>query len=739
MTETGQRTHRVSPVAVAELDRLVGGAHPDPHSILGAHLDGATVTVRALRPFADAVSAQLRAPGAPAVSVPLQHEHEGVWVGAAPTPVSGHSPDYRLQVTRGGVQTLEDDPYRYLPTLGEVDLHLVGEGRHEQLWTVLGANARSYDTPDGPVTGVSFAVWAPNARGVRVVGDFNRWDARVNPMRSLGSSGVWELFVPGVDSGDFYKFEVLGADSVWRIKADPMARWTGTAPDTASRVFTSSHTWTDQWWFDTLRAGNPYTSPMSVYEVHLGSWRYGLDYRELAGQLVDYVVEQGFTHVEFLPVAEHPFGGSWGYQVTSYYAPMAGLGSPDDFRYLVDRMHAAGIGVLVDWVPGHFPRDEWALARFDGTALYEHPDPRRGEQPDWGTYVFDFGRREVRNFLVANALYWMAEFHIDGLRVDAVASMLYLDYSRSEGEWVPNAFGGRENLEAVAFLQETNATVYRRHPTALMIAEESTAWPGVTRTTESGGLGFGFKWNMGWMHDSLAYLAEEPIYRQYHHGRMTFSMVYAYSENFILPISHDEVVHGKGSLLGKMPGDRWRQFANLRAFLGYMWAHPGKQLLFMGCELGQYREWSESRGLDWELLEQPEHAGVQRLIRDLNSTYRASPALFTQDHQPTGFSWIDADDASANVLSFLRFGSDGSAVASVTNFSPVPHNAYRIGLPRAGRWKEILNSDAGVYGGSGVGNHGSIAAVEEGWFGFPASATIVIPPLATVWFSHGGQ
>ena len=731
---TVPRTPAARRVDVAELDRLVGGAHPDPHGVLGAHVDGATLTIRALRPFADSVTAVLRAPGSPVVELPLTHEHEGVWVGATSSPVPGEVPDYRLVVSRGGVDRVEDDPYRYLPTLGGLDLHLVGEGRHEQLWEVLGANHHTYSAVNGPVTGTSFAVWAPNARGVRVVGDFNRWDARVNPLRSLGSSGVWELFVPGVGTGDFYKFEVLGADSVWRTKADPLAKWTGVAPDTASRVFTSQFAWSDDAWFDKLRGGNPYREPMSIYEVHLGSWRHGLDYPALATELVDYVVEQGFTHVEFLPVAEHPFGGSWGYQVTSYYAPMAGLGNPDDFRLLVDRLHAAGIGVIVDWVPGHFPRDQWALARFDGTPLYEHPDPRRGEQPDWGTYVFDFGRHEVRNFLVANALYWLAEFHVDGLRVDAVASMLYLDYSRAEGEWVPNAFGGRENLEAVSFLQEANATVYRRHPTALMIAEESTAWPGVTRSTDSGGLGFGFKWNMGWMHDSLAYIAEEPIYRQYHHGRMTFSMVYAYSENFILPISHDEVVHGKGSLLGKMPGDRWRQFANLRAYLGYMWAHPGKQLLFMGSELGQYREWSESRGLDWDLLQVAEHAGVQRLVRDLNTVYRASPALFTADHQPTGFSWIDADDASANVLSFLRFGSDGSMVAAVSNFSPVPHHAYRIGLPRAGRWTEVLNSDAELYGGSGVGNHGSIAAIEQEWFGFPASASVVLPPLASVWF-----
>ena len=458
-----------------------------------------------------------------------------------------------------------------------------------------------------------------------------------------------------------------------------------------------------------------------------------MSYTQLADELVAYVSDLGFTHVELLPVAEHPFGGSWGYQVSSYYAPTSRFGSPDQLRFLIDRLHQAGVGVIVDWVPAHFPKDAWALARFDGTPLYEHPDPRRGEQPDWGTLVFDFGRREVRNFLVANAVYWLQEYHVDGLRVDAVASMLYLDYSRKEGEWVPNMYGGRENLDAVQFMQEMNATVYRRVPGIITIAEESTAWPGVTRPTHLGGLGYGFKWNMGWMHDSLGYMANEPIYRQYHHHQMTFSMMYAYSENYVLPISHDEVVHGKGSLLGKMPGDRWQQLANLRAYLAFMWAHPGKHLLFMGSELGQQSEWSESRSLDWWLLDNADHRGMQNLVRDLNSVYASLPALWTRDIDPSGFAWIDANDALNNVFSFLRTGADGSVVACIANFSAVPHEGYRVGLPAAGTWTEVLNTDADVYAGSGVGNLGAVEAVPQEWHGQPASTTLRVPPLGTLW------
>ena len=614
--------------------------------------------------------------------------------------------------------------------LGEVDLHLIGEGRHERLWDVLGAHVRTA----GEVAGVAFAVWAPNARGVRVVGDFNHWNGEGHEMRPLGTSGVWELFVPGAGDGTHYKFEIHGADGSWKLRADPMAFRSEAPPATASVVFTSAYAWDDADWMTArARGDSAHNRPMSVYEVHLGSWRRGRSYRELADELTAYVVETGFTHIELLPVAEHPYGGSWGYQVTSYFAPTARFGSPDDFRYLVDRLHQAGIGVIVDWVPGHFPRDDWALARFDGSPLYEHADPRRGEQPDWGTYVFDFGRHEVRNFLVANALYWLEEFHVDGLRVDAVASMLYLDYSRPEGQWTPNVYGGRENLEAISFLQEVNATAYRRVPGVVTIAEESTAWPGVTKPTHLGGLGFGLKWNMGWMSDSLGYMSHDPIHRQYHHHQMTFSLMYAYSENFLLPLSHDEVVHGKGSLLRKMPGDRWQQLANLRAFLALTWAHPGKQLLFMGGEFGQESEWAESRELDWWLLEHSDHAGVQRLVADLNRVYRASPALWSQDADPPGFEWIDANDAAGNVFSFLRWGSDGSVIACVANFSAMPHEGYRLGLPLAGRWAEIVNTDAGDYGGSGVGNLGGIETKDVAWHGRPASVALRLPPLGTLW------
>jgi len=715
--------------SMAELDRLAGGEHPDPHGILGMHHDGAGVVVRALRPGADAVVAVIDGS-----RLPLDHLHAGIWEARSPGSVT----DYRLEVTYHGEVYPGDDPYRYLPTLGEVDLHLIGEGRHEQLWQVLGAHVRRYDTASGPVTGTSFAVWAPSAQGVRVIGDFNGWDGRSHPMRALGSSGVWELFVPDMGAGTHYKFAILGIDSVWREKADPMARRTEVPPLTASVVDESSYVWSDEAWLAKRSATAAHAAPLSCYEVHLGSWRQGLSYTELAQQLTEYVSWLGYTHVELLPVAEHPFGGSWGYQVSGYYAPTARFGSPDEFRHLVDTLHQAGIGVIVDWVPGHFPKDEWALARFDGTPLYEHADPQRGEQIDWGTLVFDFGRREVRNFLVANASYWLEEFHIDALRVDAVASMLYLDYSREAGQWSPNEFGGRENLEAVQFLQETNAVVYRRSPGAMMIAEESTAWPGVSRPAHLGGLGFGFKWNMGWMHDSLDYVAHEPVHRGYHHHQMTFAMAYAYSENYLLPISHDEVVHGKGSLLRKMPGDRWQQLANVRGYLGFMWAHPGKQLLFMGCEFAQESEWSEQRSLDWWLLDLPDHRGVALLVKELNAVYKATSALWSQDVDSAGFSWIDANDATGNVFSFLRFGADGSALACISNFAGTPHEDYRLGLPWAGQWREVLNTDAEAYLGSGVGNFGEVTATSDSWHGRPASTVLRVPPLGTVWLTSSG-
>jgi 1,4-alpha-glucan branching enzyme len=715
-------------IDTAELDRLVDGWHHDPHSILGAHPSSGAVTVRVLRPRAEAVvlvTADAR--------IECAHEHRGVWVAVIP---GEQVPDYTVDVTYGGNVVPGDDPYRFLPTLGDIDLHLIAEGRHEQLWDVMGAHTRTFTTSRGDVQGTSFAVWAPNAQGVRVTGDFNWWDGTGHPMRSLGSTGVWELFIPNIGNGTTYKFQILGRDGVWREKADPMAFATEVPPSTGSRVFTSTYEWNDDAWLAERAATDQHKRPMSVYEVHLGSWRAGLDYRELAQQLTEYVTDAGFTHVEFLPVAEHPYSPSWGYQVTSYFAPTSRFGSPDDLRFLIDTLHGAGIGVIIDWVPAHFPKDAWALAKFDGAPLYEHADPRRGEHPDWGTLVFDFGRTEVRNFLVANAVFWFEEFHADGLRVDAVASMLYLDYSRKDGEWYPNQFGGRENLDAVAFLQEVNATVYKRVPGATMIAEESTAWPGVTKPTYMGGLGFGFKWNMGWMHDSLEYIQHEPIHRQYHHNEMTFSMVYAYSEHFILPISHDEVVHGKGSLVGRMPGDRWQELANLRAYLGFMWAHPGKKLLFMGSEFAQSNEWASDRSLDWWLLQFPEHSGVLRTVTDLNAIYRQTPALWQRDDDPSGFEWIDANDVAANTFSWFRRDDAGNLLAVVANMSPVPREDYRIGLPEAGTWTEVLNTDAAEYGGSGLGNYGAVTAEDVPWHGRPASVSLTLPPLSTVWFEH---
>ena len=718
------------PVPDEEIDRLVGGAHYNPHEILGAHPYQGKITVRVLRPLAESVEVVTRDG-----SVPMTHERTGVFVAVLERETP---PAYRLDVTyAGGEPSRQDDGYRFLPSIGEVDLHLLGEGRHERLWQVLGAHTRSYPADDlGGITGTAFTVWAPNARGVRVVGDHNHWDGVPNPMRSLGTTGIWELFLPGVGDGSLYKFQILGNDSQWRDKSDPMAQATQVPPESASKVFTSHYTWSDDAWMSARAGTTPHAQAMSIYEVHLGSWRQGLSYRQLADQLVSYVRDLGFTHVEFLPVMEHPYGGSWGYHVTGFYAPTSRFGNPDDFRYLIDELHQAGIGIILDWVPGHFATDNWAMSRFDGVAEYEHGDPRRGWHPDWGSFVFDYGRSEVRNFLVANAVYWMLEFHADGIRVDGVASMLYLDYSRKAGEWTPNAYGGRENLEAIGLLQEINATAYKSTPGVVSVAEESTAWPGVTRPTDAGGLGFGFKWNMGWMHDTLAYLAIEPIYRRYHHHEMTFPMVYAFSENYVLPLSHDEVVHGKGSLLRKIPGDRWQQLATLRAYYGFMWAQPGKKLLFMGSEFGQDTEWGESRSLDWWLLDVDAHLGLHRLMKDLNRTYRGIPALWTQDTDSAGFAWLNADDADANIFAFVRLAPDGSKLACITNFSPMPHDHYRLGLPDAGDWQEVLNTDSSAYGGSGIGNLGKVVATDDPHHWHPASATLRVPPLATVWLAE---
>ncbi|GGG25112.1 1,4-alpha-glucan branching enzyme GlgB [Rhodococcoides trifolii] len=725
-----QASPTYTPPSSEDLSLLARGHHHNPHSVLGAHPVTGGTAIRALRPNAKSVTAVVGGK-----DYPLGHLANGVF--DAVLPIENLS-DYRLRVEYPGdhVVTVADG-YRFLPTLGELDLHLFGEGRHERLWEILGAHPRSYTTPDGEVAGTSFAVWAPGAVGVTVVGEFDGWGGQTWPMRTLGSTGVWELFVPHVGDGTLYKFRVHGKDGVTRDKADPMAFRTEVPPSTASVVTTSSYEWQDAEWIDARAELEPHRAPMSVYEVHLASWRPGLNYAELAEQLSAHVKETGFTHVELLPVAEHPFGGSWGYQVTSYYAPTSRFGTPDEFRAFVDRLHQDGIGIIVDWVPAHFPKDEWALARFDGSPLYEHGDPRRGEQLDWGTLVFDFGRTEVRNFLVANALYWIDEYHIDGLRVDAVASMLYLDYSRPEGGWEPNIYGGRENLEAVAFLQEMNATVHKQHRGVVTIAEESTSWPGVTRPTSVGGLGFSMKWNMGWMHDTLGYMGRDPIHRAYHHHEMTFSLVYAWSENFVLPISHDEVVHGKGTLWTRMPGDDWAKAAGVRGMLAYMWAHPGKQLLFMGQEYGQTAEWSDERGLDWHDMDGDGvgvlHRGVQQLVGDLNRTYVDGPEFWTQDSSPSGFSWIDANDTANNVLSFLRFGSDGSTVACLFNFSGSQHADYRVGLPEPGTWTEILNTDSESYGGSGVGNLGEVTATEQSWHGRPASARVTLPPYGAIW------
>ena len=733
MTQSKQYTSRYLAPDRVDFDRLLAGEHHDPHSVLGAHEYGDHTVIRAYRPHAVEVAA-IVGPH----RYPLRHLEGGLFAVALPFV---NLIDYRLEVSYQGADGALDvhrvaDGYRFLPTLGEMDLHLFNEGRHERLWEILGAHPRTFTTPDGQVEGVAFAVWAPNAKGVSLIGEFNRWDGNEAQLRVLGSSGVWELFWPGFSVGGLYKFRVHGADGVVTDRADPFAFATEVPPQTASKVTTSNYVWRDEEWLTRRAKKNPVFEPMSTYEVHLASWRPGLSYRQLASELTEYVVSQGFTHVEMLPVAEHPFGGSWGYQVTSYYAPTSRLGDPDDFRALVDALHQAGIGVIVDWVPAHFPKDAWALGRFDGTPLYEHSDPRRGEQLDWGTYVFDFGRPEVRNFLVANALYWLEEFHIDGLRVDAVASMLYLDYSRPDDGWRPNIHGGRENLEAVQFLQEMNATVHKAAPGIVTVAEESTSWPGVTRPTNLGGLGFSMKWNMGWMNDTLDYISRDPVHRSYHHHEMTFSLLYAFSENFVLPISHDEVVHGKGTLWDRMPGNDHMKASGLRSLLAYQWAHPGKKLLFMGQEFGQRAEWSEERGVDWfQLGEGGFSNGILRMVHDLNDIYRTHPALWTHDSSPEGYSWIDANDSASNVLSFLRFGSDGSMIACVFNFSGSEHTRYRLGLPRSGRWREVLNSDADIYNGAGVGNFGAVEAVDEPCHGRPASAVMVLPPLSALWFT----
>jgi 1,4-alpha-glucan branching enzyme len=619
------------------------------------------------------------------------------------------------------------------PLLGEMDLYLFGEGKHWRLWDALGANI---ETRDG-VDGARFAVWAPNAHYVNIVGEFNGWDPDATPLEPQGSSGIFAGFAPGARAGHHYKLVIETPDCVVRWKADPMARRCELPPGTASIIDgPAEHIWADDEWIAHRTATPSHENSLRIYEVHAMSWRPGLQWRELAHQLADYVADLGFTHVELLPIAEHPFGPSWGYQVTGFYAPTARMGTPDDFRYFIDHLHGRGIGVILDWVPAHFPKDEWALGRFDGTALYEHLDPRMGEHPDWGTYVFNFGRTEVRNFLVANALYWVNEFHIDGLRVDAVASMLYLDYSRAQDQWVPNRHGGKENLEAIEFLQEFNAVVHGEHPGILTIAEESTSYPKVSRPVFEGGLGFSHKWNMGWMHDTLAYMERHHVHRSYHHNELTFGLLYAFSEQFVLPLSHDEVVHGKGSLLHKFAGDDWQRFAGLRALYGWMWAYPGGKLIFMGCEFGQRPEWNEETGLDWIGLESPNHQGVLDLVRAANKALASTPALAKGDHDSRSFRWLDADDAANSIYSFLRYSPDGNeAVACIANFTPVPRDGYRVGLPWAGEWTVLLDTNAVYFGGSGYGGVGSVPATDAPCQRQPASAVITLPPLSVLWLT----
>ncbi len=714
-------------LAVAE------GRSADPFAVLGPHrLDAARLVIRTVQPAATQV--EVRMSGS---LLPMARRLEpGLFELVTPLPASADLPDYRLRVTFSATHVVEiDDPYRYGQVFSSFDLHLFGEGTLNRAFERFGAHRVRI----GTTSGVHFAVWAPNAQRVSVVGDVNGWDGRVHPMRQLLPSGVWELFLPDLADGEKYKFEIRTHAGHLLKKSDPYGFFFEVPPQTAAVVRDiGGYTWTDGDWMACRADRRDWLDePMAVYEVHLGSWarvpeegNRSLTYRELAHRLPHYVRDLGFTHIELLPVMEHPFSGSWGYQVLGFFAPTSRFGPPEDFKYFVDACHRAGLGVILDWVPGHFPKDEHGLARFDGTALYEHADPRQGEHQDWGTLIFNYGRNEVRNFLLSNALFWLEEYHIDGLRVDAVASMLYLDYSRRDGEWVPNRHGGRENLEAIDFLQQLNVLTHGEHPGTLTAAEESTAWPGVSRPVHLGGLGFTYKWNMGWMHDMLQYAHEDPVHRRWHHNLVTFSMLYAFTENFVLPLSHDEVVHGKGALLDKMPGDAWQRYATLRTFYGYMWAHPGKKLLFMGGEFGQWREWNHDNSLDWHLLDDPPHEGMRKFVQALNWHYRAEPALHECDFTPDGFRWIDCNDNENSVVSFVRYAKDPrEAVVLVFNFTPVPRVEYRIGVPAPGFYGELLNSDAAAFGGSNVGNGGGVASCPVPAHGFNQSIALTVPPL----------
>ncbi len=721
----------------ADIARLLSGDHPDPHSILGVHPAGGFaepgVIVRAMIPDAARVECLLddgRAVPLERVASGLADLHAGVIPGAT-LPLS-----YRLRFVYADGKTWErGDPYRFLPTLGDVDLHLFNEGTHRRLWKKLGAHIRVVDG----VRGVSFAVWAPNARRVSVIGDFCSWDGRIFPMRRIGASGVWELFIPGVAEGALYKFEMVTREGAIRVKADPFAAKMEQPPGTAGIVqLEDSYEWGDSLWIETRRDTDPLHEPMSIYEVHLGSWARvpedndrSLTYREIAPRLVEHVVRLGFTHVELLPVMEHPFYGSWGYQVSGYFAPTSRYGTPDDFRYLVDQLHQNDIGVLLDWVPAHFPKDDYALRRFDGTALYEHDDPRLGEHPDWGTLIFNYGRNEVRNFLIANALFWIDEFHVDGLRVDAVASMLYLDYSRKPGEWISNEYGGRENLDAIAFLKQFNQTIANECPGAITIAEESTSWPAVTAPVKDGGLGFTFKWNMGWMHDTLEYFSLDPIHRRFHHDKLTFAMLYEYSERFIMPLSHDEVVHLKGALFHKMPGDEWQKLANLRLLLAYMFTRPGKKLVFMGTEIATPLEWNHDVSLPWHLAGDPARAAFGRYVSRLASLYKKIPAFWRDDATWEGFKWIDVSDKENSVLSYLRRAGDSEAVI-ILNLTPIPRERYRVGVPKPGRYELLLSTDDRAWGGSGHGAFSAVEADASPFHGQPNSVELTLPPLGAL-------
>ena len=735
----GQPIRPLVLIAPADRQALLAADHSDPFFVLGAHPSDGGIVIRAFVPGAQGL--QVTDPDSGQSLADLDRiDDAGLFAGlidGAALPFA-----YRLRGMAEGQSWDFDDPYRFGPVIGELDEHLFSEGTHVALYDMLGAHCRTHEG----VPGVHFALWAPGARRVSVVGDFNYWDSRRHMMRPRSSTGVWEIFIPGVGAGTAYKYEIKAADgTVQPLKADPFGFGAEEPPKTASIVRDlSGFAWTDDAWRRDRWTRQRVDAPISIYEAHLGSWRrHGdgrhLSYRDLADTLVPYVKDLGFTHLELLPVSEHPFSGSWGYQPIGLYAPTSRFGTPNDFRFFVDACHRAGLGVILDWVPGHFPADEHGLAMFDGTHLYDHADPKQGFQPDWNTLVFNFGRREVANYLIANALFWLKAYHADALRVDAVASMLYLDYSRKAGEWVPNALGGNENLDAIDFLQRMNAIAYGADGGVMTVAEESTAWPGVSRPTDTGGLGFGFKWNMGWMNDTLDYMHDDPVHRRHHHHKMTFAIDYAFSENFVLPLSHDEVVHGKGSLLTRMPGDSWQKFANLRAYFGFMWGHPGKKLLFMGGEMAQDTEWNHDSALPWFLLDRPENGGVQKLVRDLNRAYRDTPALHRRDCDAGGFRWILADAADESVFAFLRLGeADDPPVAVVSNFTPVPRENWRIGLPAAGRWREIVNTDAADYGGSGMGNLGAINAVADGWHGQPASAAITLPPLSTLMLIADG-